>query len=253
MSVKLTDLVTYINEMLQPEMFKDYCPNGLQVEGGADVSTIVSGVTASQALIDKAVEMKADVLLVHHGFFWRGEDSCITKIKKRRIKALLENDISLLAYHLPLDAHPSLGNNAQLADKLGIRITSGLELDNPRSVGNFGCFSESITADELAQRIDSALGRKPLLIAGGDHVIQNVAWCTGGAQGYIDKAIALGADAYISGEISESTVHTAREAGIHYFAAGHHATERYGVQALGECLEQEFDVKHHFVEISNPA
>lgn len=253
MSVKLTDLVTYINEMLQPEMFKDYCPNGLQVEGGADVSTIVSGVTASQALIDKAVEMKADVLLVHHGFFWRGEDSCITKIKKRRIKALLENDISLLAYHLPLDAHPSVGNNAQLADKLGITITSGLELDNPRSVGNFGCFSESITADELAQRIDSALGRKPLLIDGGDHVIKKIAWCTGGAQGYIDKAIALGADAYISGEISESTVHTAREAGIHYLAAGHHATERYGVQALGRCLEQAFDVEHHFVEISNPA
>lgn len=252
MSVKLADLVTYINELLSPERFNDYCPNGLQVEGKPDIKTIVSGVTASQALIDKAIEMKADALLVHHGFFWKGEDSCITKVKKRRIKALLDNDISLIAYHLPLDAHPEIGNNAQLAQRLGITVVSGLEPNDPFSIGNVGEFKNELTADELVLCIDKALDRSPLLISGGDHKIKRVGWCTGGAQGYIEKAILLGLDAYISGEISEPTVHSARENGIHYFSAGHHATERYGVQALGERLVQEFDLQHHYIEISNP-
>lgn len=252
MPVQLNDLVTYLNKRLAPEMFRDYCPNGLQVEGKQEVKTVISGVTASQALIDKAVELNADVLLVHHGFFWKGEDSCITGMKKRRIQALLANGISLLAYHLPLDAHPEVGNNAQLAKVLGIEISGGLEPENPRSIGNIGRLPEPMNATDFADHIEKALGRKSLHISGGDHDISTVAWCTGGAQGYIEKASALGVDAYISGEVSEPTYHHAIENGIHYFAAGHHATERYGVQALGEELVQQFDLLHQYVEINNP-
>ncbi|MAY42315.1 MULTISPECIES: Nif3-like dinuclear metal center hexameric protein [unclassified Neptuniibacter] len=252
MSIKLQEFVSYINTVLTPELFKDYCPNGLQVEGKQDIKKFVTGVTASQALIDAAIEQHADAILVHHGFFWKGEDSCITKTKKKRIKALLDHDISLIAYHLPLDAHPELGNNAQLAKKLGIKVFGGLEPENPRSIGNVGELEEAHTLAEFSTIIDLALGRYPLAIKGGDHKIKSVAWCTGGAQGYIDKAIDLGVDAYISGEISEPTVHTARENGIHYFSAGHHATERYGVQALGEKLALQFGLQHQFIEISNP-
>ena len=164
----------------------------------------------------------------------------------------MDHDISLIAYHLPLDAHPELGNNAQLAKKLGIKVCGGLEPENPRSIGNVGELEEAQTLAELSKVIDLALGRHPLAIKGGDHKIKSVAWCTGGAQGYIDKAIDLGVDAYISGEISEPTVYIARESGIHYFSAGHHATERYGVQALGENLALQFGLQHQFIEISNP-
>ncbi|EAR61077.1 Nif3-like dinuclear metal center hexameric protein [Neptuniibacter caesariensis] len=252
MSVKLSELMAYLNQRLTPELFKDYCPNGLQVEGCEEVSLIVSGVTASQALIDKAIELKADAVLVHHGYFWKGEDSCITRTKKKRIKALLDNDISLIAYHLPLDAHPDLGNNAQLAEVLGINTTGGLEPENPRSIGNIGELKEAVPAEAFAKHIAIQLEREPVLISGGDHQIKTIAWCTGGAQGYIDKAIALGVDAFVSGEISEQTVHSARENGIHYFSAGHHATERYGVQALGKELALQFELKHQYIEIDNP-
>ncbi|MGH1461044.1 MAG: Nif3-like dinuclear metal center hexameric protein [Neptuniibacter sp.] len=252
MPANLNDLVAYLDLTLCPEMFRDYCPNGVQIEGKQDVSKIVSGVTASQALIDKAIDEKADLLLVHHGFFWKGEDSCIRGMKKKRIKALLDHDISLLAYHLPLDAHPELGNNAQLAKLLGITVTGGLEPDNPRSVGNVGTLDSSISTEEFSLRIESRLQRTPLAISGGNHPIRTVAWCTGGAQGYIDKAAALGVDAYISGEVSEPTFHSAVENGIHYFAAGHHATERYGVQALGENLALKFGIQHQYLEIDNP-
>jgi|TARA_R110002050_G_scaffold176131_5_gene308967 dinuclear metal center YbgI/SA1388 family protein len=252
MSVKREDLVNYIDGLLTPSLFKDYCPNGLQVEGKGEITQLVSGVTASQALIEAAIELQADALLVHHGFFWKGENSCITKIKKKRIKALLDHDINLIAYHLPLDAHPVLGNNAQLAQRLGIEVLGGLELDNPRSIGNIGQFKRSYTPEELAEHIGAVLGRVPLVISGGEHQIKTVGWCTGGAQGYIDKAVELGVDAYISGEISEPTVHSAREQGIHYFSAGHHATERYGVQALGDALALHFDVQHHHIDIPNP-
>jgi dinuclear metal center YbgI/SA1388 family protein len=252
MSANLSDLVSFLDNTLSPEMFRDYCPNGLQIEGRQQVNKIVTGVTASQALIDKAIELNADLILVHHGFFWKGEDSRIQGMKKKRIKALLENDISLLAYHLPLDAHPEFGNNARLAKLLGIEVTGGLEPDNPRSVGNIGTLETAMNAEEFAKLLEAKLARKPLAVAGGDHKIKTVAWCTGGAQGYIDKAFALGADAYLSGEISEPTFHSAVENGIHYFAAGHHATERYGVQALGEELALKFDLQHQYVEIDNP-
>ncbi|MCP4598648.1 Nif3-like dinuclear metal center hexameric protein [Neptuniibacter sp.] len=252
MAVDLKEFISYLNERLEPEMFRDYCPNGLQIEGKGSISKLITGVTASQALIDQAVREKADAILVHHGFFWKGEDSCITGVKKRRIQALLENDISLIAYHLPLDAHPEIGNNACLAKLLGINITGGLEPGNPRSVGNVGELEQTISVEEFSDRISAALNREPLLISGGEHLIKTVAWCSGGAQGYIEKAIAQGVDAYLSGEISEPTVHHARENGIHYFAAGHHATERYGVQALGEELALHFGIQHQYVEIDNP-
>lgn len=252
MSVKLSELLAFINQRLNPEKFKDYCPNGLQIEGKSEVEKIITGVTASQALIDRAIDEGADALLVHHGFFWKGESSCLTGIKRRRVKALLEHDISLIGYHLPLDAHPEIGNNAQLASKLGINITGGLEPDNPYSIGNIGELNQPMSAKAFANLIAERLERQPLVIEGGDHIISTVAWCTGGAQGYIDKAVDLGVDAYLSGEISEPTVHSARENQIHYFAAGHHATERYGVKALGKELALQFNLQHQFVDIDNP-
>ncbi len=248
----LNALLEQANRIMEPEAFQDYCPNGLQVEGRPEVSRIVSGVTASQALIDAAVERRADVLLVHHGFFWRGEDPCLTGMKGRRITTLLKHGISLLAYHLPLDAHPALGNNARLAELLGIRITGGMD-GSERPVGNVGVLAKPMTANAFAEHIESVLGRRPLLEAVGSDKIERIAWCTGAAQSYIDKAAALGVDAYLSGEVSEPTIHTARELGVHYFAAGHHATERYGVQALGEVLAERLGLEHEFVDIANPA
>ncbi|HID81831.1 MAG TPA: Nif3-like dinuclear metal center hexameric protein [Thiotrichales bacterium] len=246
---ELNAIVEYANELLKINQFKDYCPNGLQVEGRAQVKKIISGVTACQALIDAATQEQADVLLVHHGYFWRSEDASITGIKLRRIKALLDNSLSLLAYHLPLDAHVELGNNVSLAARLGFQTEGVLTSE---LIGNYGSLAQPLDADGLASRISTALGREPLVIPAGPEKIQRIGWCTGAAQNYIDQAIRLELDAYISGEISEQTVHQAREAGIHYFAAGHHATERYGVQSLGEHLAQHFDVSHQFIDIDNP-
>ncbi len=243
------DITRYIDELLNVNQFRDYCPNGLQVEGRTDIEHIVSGVTASQALIEAAIEQQADALLVHHGYFWKGEEPCITGLKRERIVRLLENDINLLAYHLPLDAHKELGNNAQLAQKLGFQVEG--------SAGDtdliwYGSLPASCSASELAAQIDTALGRTPLYIEASKELITRVAWCTGAAQGYIEQAAALGVQAFISGEISEQTVHQARELGLSYFSAGHHATERYGVQALGEHLAKQFKIRHTFADIDNP-
>jgi dinuclear metal center YbgI/SA1388 family protein len=245
----LREIVAYCNEVLRPGDFRDYCPNGLQLEGRDSVSSIVSGVTASQALIDEAVRSKADLVLVHHGFFWKGEDPCITGMKQRRIGALMKNDISLLAYHLPLDAHVELGNNAQLGERLGLETDGML---NEEGVGLYGHFPAELSLDQLGQLVEDRLGRQPLLVSGGDQPVRKIGWCTGAAQNYIEQAAALGLDAFISGEVSEQTVHTARELGIHYVAAGHHATERYGVWALGERLASVFGISHQFVDIHNP-
>ena len=252
MAVSLKQLVNYCDSLLTPEKYRDYCPNGLQVEGRGEVRRIISGVTASQALLDRAVELEADLVLVHHGYFWKGEPEVVTGMKKRRLQTLLTHDISLLAYHLPLDGHPQLGNNARLADQLGVSISGALEPDNPFSIGLTGRLERPLTAAEFSQHISTAMGREVLHIDGGSELITTVGWCTGAAQGYIDKAAALGLDAFISGEISEPTVHSARELGIHYFSAGHHATERYGVQAVGERLAVQFDLEHQFVDIDNP-
>jgi dinuclear metal center YbgI/SA1388 family protein len=253
MALSLSTLERFLDGLLLPARFADYCPNGLQVEGRAEVARIVTGVTASQALIDAAIESGADAIVVHHGYFWKGESPTITGMKRRRIAALLRHDISLLAYHLPLDAHPELGNNAQLAARLGFTVTGGLQPDAAAPIGNVGHLDQVMEPAALAQRIAGRLGRAPLLVAGGEHPVRTIGWCTGGAQGYIEQAAALGVDAFLSGEISEQTVHIARELGIHYFAAGHHATEKWGVQALGERLAREFGIAHQFIDIDNPA
>lgn len=252
MTVRLAELSAFLDKTLEIHKFQDYCPNGLQVDGPDFIETIVTGVTASQALIDAAIDLQADAILVHHGWFWKGEDSRIIGIKRKRLQTLLEHNIALLAYHLPLDAHPVVGNNAQLAKRMGWSITDLLEPNNPKSVGNVGILPQAMTAAELSVHIQAQLERSPMLIESGPAFIQKIAWCTGAAQSYIDKAIALGVDAFISGEISEPTVHAAREAGIHYFACGHHATERYGVKALGELVAQEMGIAVSFVDIHNP-
>lgn len=253
MAIDLYKMLADINKTLRPELFNDYCPNGLQVEGRAVVRHLVSGVTASQRLLDAAIEQDADAIIVHHGYFWRGEDAAITGLKRRRLKTLLDADISLLAYHLPLDAHAELGNNVQLAQVLGLTPTGELMRQNNQVMGLVCDLSEPISVNDLQQRIALALNRQPLHIEGGGGLVSRVALCTGAAQQYIEQAAALGADVYISGEISEQTVHSAREHGLHYFAAGHHATERYGVKALGEWVARRYDIQHTFIDIDNPA
>ena len=251
--MNLYALESYLNTLLNVSKFRDYAPNGLQVEGRAEVRRIVTGVTASQALLDAALEYEADAVLVHHGYFWKGEAPVIRGMKKQRIATLLKHDMSLLGYHLPLDAHPLHGNNAQLATLLGIQTEGVMDERELQGVGNVGALAEPLSLAAFGQQVATALAREPLLIAGGEHPVQRIAWCSGGAQGYIQQAFELGADTYLSGEISEHTVHFARENGIHYIAAGHHATERYGVKALGNHLAEQFGLKCHFVDINNPA
>jgi len=245
-------LVDYCDRLLDAGAFRDYCPNGLQVQGRADVNRIVSGVTASQALIDAACEQHADLLLVHHGYFWKGEDPVLTGIRQRRVRTLLGADISLLAYHLPLDAHPRLGNNAQLAARLGLQQDGCFGTGRGPELACSGRLAAPLTAQQLTAHLTAVLDREPLVVGQGPALIQTVGWCTGAAQSYLEAAAQRGLDAFISGEISEPSVHIAREYGIHYFAAGHHATERYGVQALGEQLAAEFGIQHIFLDIDNP-
>ncbi|MCT8862331.1 Nif3-like dinuclear metal center hexameric protein [Shewanella xiamenensis] len=246
-----TELTQYLADFLRISAFKDYAPNGLQVEGKADIRTIVTGVTACQALIDEAIRLKADAILVHHGFFWKSEPEVIIGMKQRRIKALLAHDINLFGYHLPLDAHPMLGNNAVLGRKLGIIDAEAVE-DVAQGLVWRGKLDLPVSASEFAATLDEVLGRAPLHIGESSDEIQYLAWCTGGAQDYIDVAASLGVDAFISGEVSERTFHSAVEQGIHYYAAGHHATERFGIEALGRHLAREFNLVHHFVDIANP-
>jgi len=249
--VTLRELVKTANQWLMPKPIQDYCPNGLQVEGRERVHKLVTGVTASQALLDAAIAAGADAILVHHGYFWKNEPAQVVGLKKKRLQTLLKHDVSLLAYHLPLDLHDELGNNVRLGQHLEFNIKeppAGTETGLLR----VGELSQPMTPQELAAHIGRCLGRMPQHIEGGPDRIQTIAWCTGAAQGYIDQALELGVDAYLSGEISEPTVHTAREGGIHYFAAGHHATERYGVQALGQRLAETFGLEHQFIDIDNP-
>lgn len=248
----LTDVVQLLQSTLKPHLFNDYCPNGLQVEGRAEFKRLVTGVTACQALIDKAIDLQADAILVHHGFFWKSENPCVVGMKKNRLQALLKHDISLLAYHLPLDAHDELGNNVQLAKKLGLDITEALYPENPKQVGNIAVFDKPMLASEFSNLCERVLGQKPIHMTGFNPAIKKIGFCTGAAQGFIEQAVLMNCDAYLSGEISEPTVHIARETGVHYFAAGHHATERYGVQAVGEFLAAKLGVEHIFVEVENP-
>ena len=253
MSITLTQLTEHLDALLEPQMFKDYCPNGLQVQGCNEVSVVATAVTASQNMVDQAVEAGADVLLVHHGYFWRNEPQVLTGMKYRRISQLIRNDISLLAYHLPLDAHPELGNNARLAAMLGWKVSGGLEPGNPRSIGLTGEPLKSSRVSDIASEITAQLKREPLVISGNeDRQVKKLAWCSGAAQGMIEQAAEAGCDLFVSGEISENTVHAARELGISYIAAGHHATERYGVLALGDWLQRETGIRHIALDEENP-
>lgn len=253
MPVNIKELLSYNHQRLNVDRFRDYCPNGLQVEGKAKIEKLATGVTASMALIEQAIDWGADALLVHHGYFWKGENPTITGIKRDRLSALLTSNMNLLAYHLPLDAHPEVGNNAMLAKKLGITVTGGLQPDDPFSVGFVGELSQPQTIEEFSKHLEVVLARTPLAVGQGPERVKRIAWCTGGAQGYIDQAADLGVDLYLSGEISEQTTHIANERGLYYVAAGHHATERYGAEALGRELAEKFSLDHRHFEINNPA
>lgn len=255
-SVDLYELAAWIDTSLSVGRFKDYCPNGLQVEGRAHVRHIIAGVTATQALIDVAIEKKADAILVHHGWFWKNEDPCIRGPKRTRLSSLLAHDISLLAYHLPLDAHPMLGNNAQLARVLGFEVERDSQ-DAPLCCGPenliwLGSPGADQTLTSLGQTVSRQLSREPLLIGDPLRPIRRIAWCTGAAQGMMHAAVTAGVDAYLTGEVSEPTVHLARETGVAFIGAGHHATERYGVQALGAAIAEQFGIRCEFVDIDNP-
>jgi len=250
--VHLEDLVRYSNDLLEVSSFKDYCPNGLQVQGQNKIETIVTGVTANLALIEQAIDLKANALLVHHGYFWNGENSTITGMKYQRIKRLIESNMSLLAYHLPLDAHPLYGNNVQLAQLLGITIDGNVSQNHEPGLLFYGKLEKPMLASSFAKTISRILGREPLHINVNENEIQTIAWCTGAAQSYITLALDLGVDAFLTGEISEQTVHIASECDIHLFAAGHHATERHGIKSLGLHLSEHFSLKNHFININNP-
>jgi len=250
--VTQNECLSYLETLLEPNRFNDYCPNGLQVAGSEVINNLVSGVTASQELLESALDLEADTILVHHGYFWRGEDPRIIGIKQKRLKQLLINNVNLIAYHLPLDAHPSLGNNAQLANLLEFEVDGRMSGTGEPAIGLCGCFSESKTVPEFADQIRQVLEREPLVIQAHDRPMTTIGWCSGAAQSYIEQAADLGLDVFMSGEISEQTVHLARELGINYFAAGHHATERYGVKALGEHLADTFNISHQFIDCDNP-
>jgi len=250
-TVDRDELAKYLARTLDINRFRDFCPNGLQVEGRSAIEILVTGVTASAALIEAALDFNADALLVHHGYFWRGEDARVIGPKHRRLKLLLANDINLFAYHLPLDMHPELGNNAQLANRLGLSADSRFGEDG---LGWLGAATEHalVTVGDLASVIEARLGRAPLVIGDMLQPLGKIGWCTGAAQNLLADAISAGAATYLSGEISEPTVHLAREAGVTYIACGHHATERYGVQALGAHLVEQFGIQHHFIDVANP-
>ena len=243
------ELELYLNDLLQSARFNDYCPNGLQVEGRRRIMRLATGVTASLALLEAALEWGADAVLVHHGYFWKNEPARIIGQKYRRLRTLLSNDLNLFAYHLPLDAHPEYGNNAQFGAKFG---WIGERHFGEHELGWMATLPLPITVEALAVRLDNTLDRAPLVLGDADWEVRRVAWCTGAAQSYFAAAIDAGADVFVSGEVSESTTHLARETGVAYLAAGHHATERFGVQALGAHLAEQFDVEHLFIDVDNP-
>ncbi|MEO8299582.1 MAG: Nif3-like dinuclear metal center hexameric protein [Burkholderiales bacterium] len=245
------ELQRCLNELLDVSRFEDYGPNGLQVEGKPEVRKIVSGVTASLAFIEAAVAAGADALIVHHGLFWRGQDGRVTGWMKQRLAKLLAHDVSLYAYHLPLDAHPSLGNNAQLAERLRFMPTGRF---GDKDLGWLGTPPQPpASLAGLSALLQFRLGRAPLVVEGDGRPIQQVGWCSGGAQDWFEAAIEAGADAFITGEISEPQAHLARETGVAFLACGHHATERYGAQALAAFVAERYGLEHEFIDIDNPA
>ena len=254
--IERAHLTQAFDALLQPERFKDYGPNGLQVEGKAEIGHIVSGVTASLALIEAAIVAKADAIFVHHGLFWRGQDGRVTGWMKQRLAKLLAHDINLYAYHLPLDAHPTLGNNAQLAVQLGFTPLEGPgSRFGEQDLGWLGTFAGGGTRSlpELAQHIEKVVKRPVTSVGYAQAAIKKIAWCTGGAQGYFEAAIAAGADVFITGEISEPQAHYAREMNVAYIACGHHASERYGAPAVAAHVAGQLGLSHTFIDIDNPA
>jgi dinuclear metal center YbgI/SA1388 family protein len=247
--VAINELNHYTQQLMQVQRFKDYCPNGLQVEGKNEIHKIVTGVTASMALLIAAQQADADLILVHHGYFWRNEDARVIGMKRNRLKFLLAHDINLMAFHLPLDAHEQLGNNVQLGKLLGIEA---VEYDATQDIVAYGYLKQAMKLGDFVGHIEKALQRSALVIGEPEKMVQKIAWCTGAAQSYMDSAITSGADVFISGEISEQTTHQAHESGVAFIAAGHHATERYGVKAFGEHLAEKFKLKHVFIDINNP-
>lgn len=247
------DLLQAFDALLQPSRFKDYGPNGLQVEGRTRIEKIVSGVTASRALIEAAIEAKADAIFVHHGLFWRGQDGCVTGWMKQRLALLLAHDINLLAYHLPLDAHPELGNNAQLGLQLGLQAHSWFGEQALGFLGGHRDGGSFANARVLADHVEKTLKRSVTLVGPAQTAIKTIAWCSGGAQSYFEAAIAAGADAFITGEISEPQAHYAREMGVAFIACGHHASERYGAPAVAAQVAAQFGLAHQFIDIDNPA
>lgn len=244
-----TELEQVVNQLLNTDAFQDYAPNGLQVEGRSQINRIVTGVTASQALLDAAATLGADAVLVHHGYFWKNESPVVHGMKRRRLQTLLSRDINLFAWHLPLDAHPVLGNNAQLALLMEFQARGLLDPLLP-----WGELAEAIDPSALQRRLETRLERTVLHC--GDNApaqIKRLAWCTGGGQGFIEQAARAGVDAFITGEVSEQTIHIAREMGLHFYAAGHHATERGGIKALGQWLAQQYQLDVTFIDIANPA
>ena len=243
-------LTSKLSELLNAEQFQDYAPNGLQVEGKAEITRIVTGVTASLALIEAAKQCNADAILVHHGWFWKKDNPCLTGFRLQRVRTLLSCDMNLIAYHLPLDAHPVLGNNARLARELGLLPTGTWGEMNMGWIGHPE--NGEMSAGALAEQIGRRLGREPLLAGDPEKTVRTVAWCSGAAQGFYEEAIAQGADLYLSGEISEPTVHLARETGTVYLACGHHATERYGIRALGDWVRDNCGIEVRHIDIDNP-
>ncbi|RKS87772.1 dinuclear metal center YbgI/SA1388 family protein [Orbus hercynius] len=246
-----TDLEQAINAFLQVKLYRDFAPNGLQVEGKKEIKKIVTGVTACQRLLDEAVRLNADAVLVHHGYFWKNEPVTITGIKHHRIKTLLTHDINLFAYHLPLDGHNQIGNNALLATNLGITVDERQDITDLLFKGSL---THPLSAMHLKTYIEETL-KQPVLFCGDNapNLVKRIAWCSGGGQDYIEEAALLGFDAFMTGEVSERTIHIAREYGINFYAAGHHATERYGIKALGDWLADRYSLDVIFVDIDNPA
>ena len=249
----LKDIVSYADRYLRIGEFSDYCPNGLQVEGCEQVEKLACAVTASLAVVQQAIDWGAHCLLVHHGYFWKNERMPIVGMKKQRLQAILRADMSLLGYHLPLDAHPVVGNNAQIAQRLGVSDLQPLQKTKKSPIGNVGMLAEPIDISEFVGLCEQKLDRKAIHINSGAQQVQKIAFCTGGAQHMIEDAVDCQADVYLTGEISEQTVHIARECGLHFIAAGHHATERYGAQALAVHLSEKFDLEHQFFDEINPA
>ena len=249
---QLKEIIQWCDQTLNTHEFKDYAPNGLQIEGKSEVQKILCAVTASQEAIDAAIAQNADLLLVHHGYFWKGEPYPITGMRGKRIKSLIQHDISLVGYHLPLDSHPSLGNNAAIAELLQLENLQALDPSERHPIGNIGFLKHAMSATEFRDYLTARLGFKTIHLPAEKSQIQKVGFCTGAAQDFIGKAAEQGCDAFISGEVSERTYYEAKELGVHYYACGHHATERYGIQRLAKAISEQFNIEYSYFELNNP-